>query len=126
MIALLQGKQTDLSFIECDFANIDPFAAKVYAATRDLSAGQTSTYGAIAAKTGEKNEARRVGQALGRNPVPIIVPCHRVLGSGGRLTGFSAPGGVEMKLRMLEIEGAVIGGGPGLFGNLPFSMKAQP
>ncbi len=124
--ALLEGERADLSFIPCDFESVDPFAAKVYTATRILSPGEASTYGAIAAEIGERNEARKVGQVLGRNPVPIIVPCHRVLGSGGKLTGFSAPGGVKTKLKMLEIEGARIGSGPGLFEDLPFSMKAPP
>lgn len=123
--ALLEGDRADLSLVACDFGSVDPFAEKVYAATRTLAPGETSTYGAIAAEVGEKHQAREVGQALGRNPLPIIVPCHRVLGAGGRLTGFSAPGGVELKLKMLEIEGADVGSGPGLFGDLPLSVKSR-
>lgn len=119
MTRLLEGDRIDLSFIACGFEGIDPFAAKVYAVTRNLAPGETSTYGEI----GEKQRAREVGQALANNPLPIIVPCHRVLGAGGKLTGFSATGGVQLKLKMLEIEGAQIGGAPGLFGNLPLSVK---
>lgn len=123
MTGLLEGDRTDLSFIACGFEGVDPFAAKVYAVTRTLAPGETSTYGAIADKLGQKQRAREVGQALGHNPLPIIVPCHRVLGAGGKLTGFSASGGVRLKLKMLEIEGAQIGGAPGLFGDLPLSVK---
>lgn len=126
MTALLEGERTDLSPIVCDFGAIEPFAADVYAATRAIPAGETSTYGAIAALLGDKRLARGVGQALGRNPLPIIVPCHRVIGAGGRLTGFSAAGGVATKLRMLVIEGAEVGGAPpGLFDDLPLSTKPR-
>jgi methylated-DNA-[protein]-cysteine S-methyltransferase len=115
IIALLEGGRADLSFIVCDFSTIDPFAAKVYAATRAIPAGQTLTYGAIALQIGGKQLAQQVGKALGRNPFPIVVPCHRVIGANGRLVGFSAPGGVQTKLRMLAIEGARVGEAPGLF-----------
>ncbi|MBO9436907.1 MGMT family protein [Ruegeria sp. R13_0] len=123
MTGLLEGDRTDLSFIACGFEGVDPFATKVYAVTQNLAPGETSTYGEIADEIGEKQRAREVGQALGHNPLPIIVPCHRVLGAGGKLTGFSAPGGVQLKLKMLEIEGAQIGSAPGLFGDLPLSVK---
>ena len=121
--ALLDGKGTDLSFISCDFSGVDPFEEKVYIATRAIPAGQTLTYGDVAARIGNKNLARQVGRALGRNPFPIIVPCHRVLGANGKLTGFSAPGGVETKLKMLTIEKASIGAGDNLFGDLPIAVK---
>ncbi|WP_299866276.1 methylated-DNA--[protein]-cysteine S-methyltransferase [uncultured Hoeflea sp.] len=125
MTALLEGEPTDLTFIACDFGGAEPFAVEVYAATRAIPAGETSTYGAIASQLGDKQLSRSVGQALGRNPVPIIVPCHRVIGAGGKLTGFSAAGGVATKLRMLAIEGAQIGEAPGLFGDLPLATKPQ-
>ncbi len=121
--ALLEGKGTDLTAIACDLGGIDPFETRVYAATRAIPAGETSTYGDIASRLGDRQLARAVGQALGRNPLPIIVPCHRVMGAGGRLTGFSATGGIETKLRMLAIEGARLGGGPGLFDDLPLAAK---
>jgi methylated-DNA-[protein]-cysteine S-methyltransferase len=121
--ALLAGERTDLSFIPCDFSAIDPFNARVYRITRTIQPGETLTYGAIAMQLGERFLAQAVGQALGRNPFPIIVPCHRVLGAGGRLTGFSANGGLETKLRMLAIEGAHVGEAPTLFADLPLAMK---
>ena len=116
--ALLEGERTDLSFVACDFSGVDAFAGKVYSATRAIPAGETLTYGEIASGLGDKLLAQKVGQALGRNPVPIIVPCHRVVGADGRLTGFSAHGGVETKLKLLAIEGANIGGSQGLFSHL--------
>lgn len=123
--ALLGGERTDLSFIACDFSRVSPFAAAVYTATRTIPAGETLTYGDIACKLGNKQLARKVGQALGRNPVPIIVPCHRVIGANSRLTGFSAHGGIETKRRLLEIEGASIAGTPRLFDHLPISVKPR-
>ncbi len=123
MTALLEGGKTDLTWIDCDVEGVDPFAAQVYAATRAIPAGETRTYGDLAVQLGDKQFARGVGQALGNNPFPIVVPCHRVLGAGGKLTGFSAAGGVATKLRMLEIEGARIGGDPGLFDDLPLATK---
>ncbi|MGL4973698.1 MAG: methylated-DNA--[protein]-cysteine S-methyltransferase [Bosea sp. (in: a-proteobacteria)] len=121
--ALLEGGKTDLAFIACDFSGLDLFAAQVYAATRAIPAGETRTYGAIALQLGSKQLAQSVGQTLGRNPFPIIIPCHRVMGANARLTGFSANGGIETKLRMLAIEGAQIGEAPGLFGELPLAVK---
>ncbi len=119
MTALLEGQPVDLAFISCDLSGVEPFAARVYAATRAIPPGETRTYGAIAAQLGDKGLARNVGQALRRNPIPIIVPCHRVMGAAGKLIGFSAAGGVETKLRMLAIEGAEVGEAPGLFDDLP-------
>jgi len=121
--ALLEGEKVDLSAVACDFGEIDPLAAKVLNAARDIPPGETTTYGAIATRLGDIRLAQRVGQALGRNPIPIIVPCHRVLGQDGRLVGFSASGGVALKLKMLEIEGAQVGEPPGLFGDLPMAVK---
>jgi methylated-DNA-[protein]-cysteine S-methyltransferase len=120
---LLDGDKTDLTFIACDFSKIDPFATRVYIATREIPAGETLTYGALALRLGDKLLAQKVGKALGRNPFPIVVPCHRVMGANGRLIGFSANGGVETKLRMLAIEGARVGEAPGLFGDLPLAAK---
>lgn len=125
MTALLEGERTDLASIDCAFDGIDAFAAEVYTATRAIPAGETSTYGAIASQLGDKRLARDVGKALGHNPLPIVVPCHRVIGANGRLTGFSAAGGVATKLRMLAIEGAEVGDAPGLFDDLPLATKPQ-
>ncbi len=125
IVALLEGEKADLSFITCDLGEVDAFAEKVYAVTCAIPAGETLTYGDVALRLGNKLFAQRVGQALGRNPIPIIVPCHRVVGANGKLTGFSAPGGIETKLKMLEIEGAQPGGSPTLFGDLPLAVKPQ-
>jgi len=76
----------------------------VYAATREIAPGATASYGEIARAIGAPGEAREVGAALGANPFPIVVPCHRVLAADGALHGFSAPGGIATKRRMLEIE----------------------
>ena len=83
-----------------------PFERRVYDVARTIAPGATLTYGEIAARLGDRGLARDVGQALGRNPFPLIVPCHRVLAAGGKVGGFSANGGVTTKLRLLTIEGA--------------------
>lgn len=106
MQALLAGQAADLSRVPIDLAGTAPFEREVYAATRRLAAGQTCTYGELARAIGYPHAARAVGTALGRNPWPLVVPCHRVLGAGGRMVGFSAPGGVATKRRLLAIEAA--------------------
>ena len=108
IVAVLDGSQTDLRFVTLDESGIEPFRRSVYAATRRVPPGTTVTYGEIARVIGrlDAEAARAVGAALARNPFPIVVPCHRVVGSDGKLTGFSAPGGVATKRRMLELEGA--------------------
>ena len=106
MIALLDGEPRDLRDIALDDAGIDEFRRRVYAATREVQPGETITYGEIARAIGDVSDARAVGAALGSNPCPIVVPCHRVLAATGALHGFSAPGGIATKRRMLEIEGA--------------------
>ena len=85
---------------------------------------KTRSYGEIAEQLGDRALARDVGQALGQNPVPIIVPCHRVLAAGGKAGGFSAPGGTSTKLRLLSIEGAQPGG-PTLFDRLPLAAPRR-
>jgi methylated-DNA-[protein]-cysteine S-methyltransferase len=107
IVALLCGAPADLTPIALDLNGVPAFHRRVYALTRAIAPGRTRTYGEIAAELGEPGSARAVGQALGRNPFPIVVPCHRVLGAGGRAGGFSAPGGTATKLRLLEIEGAL-------------------
>lgn len=101
------GERIDFSAVAVDLGAQDPFFSKVYAEVRKLEWGETTTYGAVAKTLGaEPQAARAVGQAMASNPVPLIVPCHRVLAAGGKIGGFSAPGGSESKSRMLEIEGA--------------------
>ncbi|MFL6139517.1 MAG: methylated-DNA--[protein]-cysteine S-methyltransferase [Frankiaceae bacterium] len=104
IVALLAGRRSDLSAIELDMERVPAFHRKVYEAARTIPPGQTLTYGAIAERIGSPGSARAVGQALGRNPFAIVVPCHRVVAAGGRTGGFSASGGVATKLRMLDIE----------------------
>jgi methylated-DNA-[protein]-cysteine S-methyltransferase len=115
---LLAGESVDLSFVVLDDREVDPFRRDVYAATRAVPPGSTVTYGEIARVIGrvDREGARDVGAALARNPTPIVVPCHRVVGANGKLTGFSAPGGLATKRRMLELEGAPGHGQQVLFG----------
>ena len=113
--ALLQGTQDDLRALPLDFAGLPPFHRRVYEITRAIPPGEVLTYGEVALRLGDPGAARAVGQALGKNPFAPVVPCHRVLASGGRAGGFSAEGGTETKLRMLEIEKARFGGESGLF-----------
>jgi methylated-DNA-[protein]-cysteine S-methyltransferase len=116
IVGVLGGRPVDLRFVILDEQGIDPFRRAVYAATRTIPPGTTATYGEIARLIGLPDAAREVGAALARNPFPIIVPCHRVLGATGKLTGFSAPGGLGTKRRMLELEGAPGFGQQVLFG----------
>ena len=109
IVALLRGERRDLSAIALDMTDVPDFDRRVYDAARRIEPGMTVTYGAIAARLDDPTAARLVGQALGRNPFPIIVPCHRVVAAGGKSGGFSAPGGTATKLRMLAIEGARVG-----------------
>jgi methylated-DNA-[protein]-cysteine S-methyltransferase len=104
--SLLDGDNTDLRWIPLDPRGVDGFAARVYSATREIAPGATATYGEIARAAGDGHAARAVGVALARNPYPLVVPCHRVLAADGALHGFSAPGGLSTKRRLLEIEGA--------------------
>ncbi len=108
MQALLAGGTADLRQVPIELGGIAPFEREVYAATRRLAPGHTCTYGELARAIGHPHAARAVGAALGRNPWPLVVPCHRVLGADGRMVGFSAPGGVATKRRLLEIEGAAL------------------
>jgi methylated-DNA-[protein]-cysteine S-methyltransferase len=106
VLELLAGKPIDLSDVPVDLTGAPEFHRQVYEVARTIPPGQTMTYGEIAKRLGVPHESREVGQALGRNPIAIIVPCHRVLGADGKMGGFSASGGVATKRRILEIEGA--------------------
>ena len=114
--ALLAGARPDFATARLDLAATPDFDAHVYALARTIPAGQTRTYGELAERLGDRRRAREVGQALGRNPWPIVVPCHRVTAAGGKLGGFSAPGGAATKRRLLEIEGAAAAAQRDLFG----------
>jgi len=106
IVALLGGSTDDLSAVTLDMAGVPAFHRRVYEAARAIPHGATLSYGEIAARIGSPGAARAVGQALGRNPFPIVVPCHRVLAANGKIGGFSANGGVATKLRMLSAERA--------------------
>jgi len=124
MVALLSGEPRDLAHVVIDDAEIPDFNRKVYRIARSILPGETMTYGEIAERLGDKALARAVGQAMGENPTPIVMPCHRVLAADGKTGGFSAPGGVVTKLRLLTIEGAEPGG-PTLFDRLPLAVRRR-
>jgi len=107
--ALLDRGDADLSEVALDMDGVSPFHRRVYEVTRTIPPGETLSYGDVAAEAGSPGAARAVGQALGRNPFAIVVPCHRVVAAGGRVGGFSATGGVSIKRRMLAIEGVQVG-----------------
>ena len=131
IVALLAGEAADLSNVMLDMDQVPPFHRKVYDAARSLPPGATLSYGEIAKRIGAAGGARAVGQALGRNPFAIVVPCHRVLAADGRIGGFSANGGIATKLRMLAIEAARASGqgplfeGDGTFGFDPAGAVAH-
>jgi methylated-DNA-[protein]-cysteine S-methyltransferase len=116
IVAVMAGERRDLRDVPLDERGIDDFRRAVYAATREVAPGTTRRYGEIARAIGRPDAAREVGAALSRNPFPVIVPCHRVVAANGALTGFSAPGGLATKRRMLELEGAPGYGQRVLFG----------
>jgi methylated-DNA-[protein]-cysteine S-methyltransferase len=115
IVELLEGKPNDLSDIALDLGGVPEFDRGVYNIARTIPPGRTMTYGDIAKRLGGVELSRDVGQALGHNPCPIVVPCHRVLAAGGKPGGFSANGGVATKLKMLAIEGAIVNHTPSLF-----------
>jgi len=100
------GEAADFSDVPLDLAGQSDFFLEVYAAARRVHWGETTTYGTLARELGAGPEAaREVGQAMAKNPVALIIPCHRVLAAGGKVGGFSAPGGASAKLKMLALEG---------------------
>jgi len=104
-----QGERVDFSGVRLDLGEQDDFFLRIYHAARAIEWGHTTTYGTLASELGAGPEAARdVGQAMARNPVALIIPCHRVLAAGGKIGGFSAPGGSDAKLRMLELEGVQV------------------
>lgn len=119
LVARLGGAPVDFSDVVLDEAGLPPLAVTIYRELRRVPLGQTLTYGELAARAGAPRAAQAVGSAMARNPWPIVVPCHRVLARDGSLHGFSAPGGLATKRRLLETEGVDLGGGtpllPGLF-----------
>lgn len=126
IVALTHGNRRDLSAITLDMDGVPEFDRRVYQVTRAIAFGETLTYGEVATRLGTQGQARAVGQALGRNPFAIVVPCHRVTAAGGRAGGFSANGGSTTKLRLLNIEGAMLHRTPTLFdGDPAFSLSLR-
>ncbi|QPQ54703.1 methylated-DNA--[protein]-cysteine S-methyltransferase [Allosphingosinicella flava] len=126
IITHLSGGAIDYDLSILDFSAVEPFEKAVYDATFAIPRGETRTYGALGAAIGQPGAARAIGRALGRNPFPIVIPCHRILAAGGRSGGFSAPGGAATKMRLLDIEGARREGEEaGLFDALPWALKAS-
>jgi methylated-DNA-[protein]-cysteine S-methyltransferase len=109
IVALFTGEARGLTDVSLDMTDIPEFNRRVYEVARAIPPGATRTYGEIAAELGDPLLARAVGQALGQNPFPIVIPCHRVLAAHGSIGGFSAPGGAHTKVRMLAIEGVQVG-----------------
>ena len=108
------GEAVDFSKVSVDLSTLDPYRRKLYGAMRALKWGETTTYGGLARQLGATDweGAREVGEAMGRNPMPVVIPCHRVLAAGGKLGGFSAPGGARTKAKLLALEGVHLDGGP--------------
>lgn len=125
IMALLRGEKRNLAHLPIEMDGVSAFNRKVYAVALSIPPGETLTYGEVAARIGEPGAARAVGVALGENPFPIIVPCHRVLAANGKTGGFSADGGVETKLRMLTIEKARTSDVPSLFDSLPLEARRR-
>lgn len=107
------GQAVDFSAVELDLAGVPEFHCRCYAVLTTISWGKTMTYGEMARQLGDVGLSRAVGQAMGANPLPLVLPCHRVLASGGGAGGFSAPGGAATKRIMLALEGVVPGSPPG-------------
>jgi methylated-DNA-[protein]-cysteine S-methyltransferase len=126
MVELLAGNRNELSDIVLDLDGVPEFNRGVYAIAREIPPGNTLTYGDIARRLGGVALSRDVGQALGHNPYPIVVPCHRVLAAGDKPGGFSANGGVATKLRILAIEGALVNHTPSLFDDKPAVAVRRP
>ncbi len=114
LVAHLDGHLDDLRDVPVAPAR-GTFDRRIYALTREIPPGATRSYGELAGAAGDSALAREVGQAMGRNPTPLIVPCHRVLPADGSIGGFSAPGGSETKRRLLVIERSPAVAQAGLF-----------
>jgi methylated-DNA-[protein]-cysteine S-methyltransferase len=124
-VRLLGGEPVDLGDVAIGLDGASPLERKVYEAARRIPCGEVRSYGEVAREVGAPGAAQAVGAALGRNPIPIVIPCHRVLASGGGSGGFSAPGGVETKFRMLAIERARRRDDPVLFEDLPLAVRPR-
>jgi len=115
----ISGAPTDFSGAPIDQSGFADFQSRIYRITQSIASGSTLTYGEVAARAGDPGAAQAVGQCLGANPFPVVIPCHRVIGADGKMIGFSASGGVETKKKLLEIEGAFALDKLPLFGGAP-------
>jgi methylated-DNA-[protein]-cysteine S-methyltransferase len=111
-----EGAHEDFTDVPLDLGDVPLFNRQAYAELLKINYGQTTTYGAIARTLGDVALSRAVGQAMGANPIPLVIPCHRVLGADGKTGGFSSPGGVTAKMRMLALEHAASPTGQYAFG----------
>jgi methylated-DNA-[protein]-cysteine S-methyltransferase len=126
IVALLDGRPADFSTAKLDIKELPEFNRQVYEIISALQPGETMTYGDIAKRLGKEPQAARdVGQALGENPIPVVIPCHRVLAANGRPGGYSGSGGVRTKLKLLTIEGAQLSDEPSLFERLPLEARTD-
>jgi methylated-DNA-[protein]-cysteine S-methyltransferase len=123
VVRLLGGEKVAFDDVPLDLGSGSPIERQVWEAALCIPCGEVRTYGEVAREIGAPGAAQAVGAALGRNPIPIIIPCHRVLAGAGRSGGFSAPGGVSTKFRMLQIEQARRAEDGGLFETLPLAVR---
>lgn len=121
ILRLLESGRAEFGSAQLNLEGVPEFNRKVYQITQAIPPGEVLTYGEIAQRLGDPLLARAVGQAMGQNPLPLVIPCHRVVAAGGKPGGFSGGMGRETKLRLLRIEGAVLGGQPSLFDDFPSS-----
>jgi methylated-DNA-[protein]-cysteine S-methyltransferase len=122
IVSHVRGEPAALDTIVLDMSDIPAFHREVYEAARQIPSGHTVSYGALARTLGKPGAARAIGQAMGKNPFPIVVPCHRVLAANYATGGFSAHGGVETKARLLAAEGFTLATQP----ELPFAAAPPP
>jgi methylated-DNA-[protein]-cysteine S-methyltransferase len=125
VVALMKGESKHLLDADLDMEGIPDFHKRVYEVARAIPPGETLTYGDVAEKLNAPGAARAVGQALGANRFPPIVPCHRILGAGGKTGGFTARGGTTTKMRLLNLEGAKVNEKPFLFADLPLAAPPR-
>jgi methylated-DNA-[protein]-cysteine S-methyltransferase len=126
IVALLRSQSADFSEVALDMHGVSPFNRRVYALTRSIPRGETMTYGEVAKRLGASGALHAVGQAITRNPYPIIIPCHRVLAAPGETNGLCSNGGIITKRRLLSLEGALSGSGPTLFDALLSAAPQRP
>ncbi len=107
IVEYYEGKRVRFS-MDIDLTGLSPFYQSVLEACRQIPYGQTASYADLARAVGTPNAARAVGGAMARNPLPLVIPCHRVLASDGSIGGYSSSRGVEEKLRLLGLENAVL------------------